>query len=202
MKNVLFITTWGIGNMIQITPTLQTVHNLDYKIDLFANPVFPDQYNLLKNWSVINKIYLHPKDKPSFNKYNYLVYHHPSRVEKFSNYKKWKNSSKTIQNSHFDPFWVGEIYANMELAVKLGLNPFIEYTIPKCHIEVVDKFIFEKKYKKNIVLAPTTHHKEELWGPKYWHGWNSFIKSLAESNPSWAFWLVGSKNDSNKPTKV
>jgi len=195
-KNVLVIATWGIGNTIQLTPTIQAIHDLGFTIDLFVNPVFSDQYDLLENWSVINKIYLFPRSEPDFKKYDYLVYHHPARTEKFSRYKDWKFSHKTIQNSHHDPFWGGEIYANLELAIKLGMSP--SSPIPKCHIEVNEKFDFPD-FKKHIVLAPTTHSNKDLWEPKYWHYWNIFIKSLAESNPDWAFWLVGTEKDSNIP---
>lgn len=199
-KNVLFITTWGIGNIIQLTPTIKLVSDAGYKIDLYSNPVFHDQYDLLENWICINKIYLYPKSKPNFSSYDYLIYHHPSRREKFSDFKKWRFSNIIIENSSYDPFWMNEVKANVELAEKLLNKKIIDNEIPKCHIEY-EEFPLNKK-KVNIVLAPTTHPNYQLWRPKYWIFWNEFIRFMTEEYPNWQFWIVGSPNDSNIPIPV
>lgn len=204
MERALVICTWGVGNMIQLTPTLQAIHELEYVIDLFASPVFPDQYDLLAGWDVINRIYLHPDEQPDFDSYDKLVYHHPARREPFSEYKKYKQDFRTVENGHPDPFWPNEVRANLELAVKLGRSPFSQ-DVPKCHVEYDTEW--EKKikcgnYEKKIIFAPTTHGNNDLWGPKMWLHWYDFIPAMAEERPNWEFWIVGSENDNNQPPEI
>lgn len=199
-KKVLFIMTWGIGNCIMATPTIQAIYDLGFEIDIFASPVFPDQYDLLVGWDVINKIYLHPNERPDFDSYSNLIYHHPARSEPFSEYKKYKDDPRVIQNGHPDPFWPNEIQANLELAVKLGRNPFAR-DVPMIHVEYDEEWASfrNNKYEKKIIFAPTTHGKNDLWEPKMWHHWYDFIPAIAEERPEWEFWIVGTKDDHNLP---
>lgn len=211
MKKVLFISSWGLGNQIQTSPTLQAIHDLGFSIDIYANPVFPDQYDLFEGWEIINHIYIHQKEKtPDFAAYDYLVYHHPARYERWSRYKEVmsnpKKFPKVIQNGLADPFWPGEIGANLELAIKLGWN--FQQEEPKIHIEYDKAVRFEyeidnkaKRWEKEIVLSPTTHSNTNLWGPKYWHYWPEFMRLITKKHPSWRFWVIGCPGDSNT-TKI
>jgi ADP-heptose:LPS heptosyltransferase len=86
----------GIGNIILATPLLMALNQMEFIVELLLHADYPQTADLLRDWSVIRKIYdKHFKNISPFNSYDFVIPAIPPFYwPRFARF--YKNTPKTI----------------------------------------------------------------------------------------------------------
>lgn len=193
-KRILVIKSYGIGNLINITPLLIKLKELtEAEIDFLGEK---QARELFKGWDLINNIYVYPDDKLTIknNKYDFIL----NGIMDVWNLEEIFPSQKIYRANDKQLYYMSEIETNMQVLKIFGWDgKDIPHTYIPISLETQKKINNEFGKKKLIGICSGYRKDYDIWKVKNWgyENYAKLIKKLLVKYPEHYICILGTDND-------
>ena len=175
-KRVLILKSYGIGNLINMTPTVIKFHELcpDCVIDFFGESMAKEMF---QDWNILNKVYSFPEenDQLKLNKYDFVL----AGIHDLMMIANILPNVKLIKAPNNMLAYASEIEVNMQVLKPFGWDgrdmPHTYISEPTVSKERINK---EFAGKKLISVCAGFRKDAAIWAIKNW-GYKNYAELIA-----------------------